>query len=67
MRIGINNRNKYKIKKDLRISKSNYGSQLDYSIESGILQKRLIYDNRKLITLIIWSKVDGIDITFDNP
>jgi hypothetical protein len=24
-------------------------------------------NNRKLTTLIIWSKVDGIDITFDNP
>ena len=48
MRIGINHRNKYVIKKDPRVLKRNYRSRPDYSIETAILQNRLIHDNRKL-------------------
>ena len=36
-----NNRN---IEKDSRLSKFNFGSRQDYSIESVLLEKRLIYD-----------------------
>ena len=48
MGIGINHRNKYAIENNPRVLKSNYGSRPDYSIETEILQKRLIYDNSKL-------------------
>ena len=33
------------IEKDERLLKANYGSQKNYSIESAILEKRLIYDS----------------------
>ena len=33
------------IEKDNRFSKANYGSRKNYSIETAILQKRLIFDN----------------------
>ena len=48
MRILVNNRNKHRIEKDLRIAKSNYRSRLRYSIDDAILEKRLIYDNSML-------------------
>ena len=49
MRILVNNRNKFKIKTDHRIAKSNYGSRLDYSIDNFILEKRLVLDNSIII------------------
>ena len=45
MRILVNNRNKYRIERDSRITKSNYESRLRYSIDDTILEKRLIHDN----------------------
>ena len=36
------------IKKDSRFSKSNYGSRKNYSIESALLEKRLILDHSLL-------------------
>ena len=50
MRISINNRNKHQIEKGPKISTNNFGSRSNYSIEMAILQKRIIYDNSKLIT-----------------
>ena len=44
MRICINNRNKYKIESNSRVSKANYLSRLNYSIETAILEKKLIYN-----------------------
>ena len=38
------------IKKDERFSKANYGSRKNFSIESAILEKRLILDNSLLTT-----------------
>ena len=39
MRILVNNRNKYRIERDSRIAKSNYGSSPRYSIDDAILEK----------------------------
>ena len=39
MRILVNNRNKHRIERDSRISKSNYGSMPRYSIDDAILEK----------------------------
>ena len=36
------------IEKDLRFSKANYGSRLNYSIETALLEKRIIFDNSML-------------------
>jgi hypothetical protein len=45
MRILINIRNKFRIEKNKRIAKGNYGSRPHYSIEDIILKKRLVYIN----------------------
>ena len=42
MRIYVNNRNKYQIENDTRVSKCNYRSRPNYSIETAILEKQLI-------------------------
>ena len=49
MRLYMNDEKEEVIETDKRISKSNYGSRKNYSIESAILEKRLIIDN-SLIT-----------------
>ena len=49
MRILINTRNKFRIKKDKRIAKSNYSSRSHYFIEDVILEKRLVCDNVLMI------------------
>ena len=36
------------IEKDPRFSKANYGSRLNYSIETALLEKRIIFDNSML-------------------
>ena len=48
MRIFLKYRIKGKIKKDLRISKANYGLRSKYSIENVILEKRIIYNHSTL-------------------
>ena len=48
MRIGLNIKNRGKIESNNRVSKSNYGSRPNYSIEMAILEKRLSHDNSKL-------------------
>ena len=45
MRITLNSPNEELIENDKRFSKANYGSRKNYSIESAILEKRLIMDN----------------------
>jgi hypothetical protein len=44
-------------------------SKLDEVLKLKRLRTKAIrpINNRKLTTLIIWSRVDGIDIIFDNP
>jgi len=49
MRICINNRIRKKIEVDPRISKANYGSRANYSIENALLKKRIIYDYSTLL------------------
>ena len=44
MRIYIGERNSRNIEDDSRLSKFNYGSRANYSIETAILEKRLMYD-----------------------
>jgi len=44
IRIFLNNRNSKNIENDTRLSKFNYGSRANYSIETAILEKRLMYD-----------------------
>ena len=48
MRICINNRIRGKIEADPRISKANYRSRANYSIENTLLEKRIIYDHSSL-------------------
>ena len=48
MKILINIRNKLSIETNKRVSKYNYGSSINYSIENAILEKRLWYDNSLL-------------------
>ena len=48
MRIYMNNRNKYQIENNLRVSKYNYRSRPNYSIKMAILEKQLIYDASSL-------------------
>ena len=48
MRIYLNDNEDELIEKDERISKSNYGSRKNYSIESAILEKRLVIDKSLL-------------------
>ena len=43
MRIFLNSDKEEIIKRDLRISKVNYGSRKNYSIETAILEKRLVF------------------------
>ena len=44
MRIYIGGRNNRNIENNKRLSKFNYGSRTNYSIETAILEKRLMYD-----------------------
>ena len=44
MRIYIGGRNNDNVEEDERLSKFNYGSRTNYSIETAILEKRLMYD-----------------------
>ena len=44
MRILINRRNEFRMKKDNRVSRSNYRLRLHYSIDNTMLGKRLVYD-----------------------
>jgi len=45
MRIYLGDEEEEMIEHDSRFSRANYGSQKNYSIESAILEKRLIFDN----------------------
>ena len=45
MRIALSSEDKELIEHDKRFSIANYGSRRNYSIESAILEKRLIIDN----------------------
>ena len=47
MLIEIRNRNSNNIETDRRISKYNFGSRRNYSIETALLEKRMIYDASK--------------------
>ena len=49
MRILVIIRNKFRIEKDNRVSKSNYKSRPHYSIENAILEKRLVCNCSLLI------------------
>ena len=64
MRIVLN-QNKYYIKKDPRVLKSSFGSRLLYSIEIVILQKRIIYNNSKLINQVIVHNITDLEICYD--
>jgi len=44
MRIYIGSRNNDKIESDERLFQFNYGTRSNYSIETAILEKRLMYD-----------------------
>ena len=48
MRIYLNGKKEEVIEKDSRISKSNYSSRKNYSIETALLEKRLVIDNNLL-------------------
>ena len=48
MRIYLNGEEKEKIEPDNYFSKANYGSRKNYSIETAILQTRLMFDHSLL-------------------
>ena len=48
MRIFLGDEGKEMIECDNRFSKANHGSRKNYSIESALLEKRLIFDNSML-------------------
>jgi len=48
MKIYLGDKNEELIERDSRFSKANYGSRKNYSIESALLEKRLIFDNSML-------------------
>ena len=50
MRIFMDGKNNELIESDPRFSKANYGSRKNYSIESALLEKRLIFDHSALET-----------------
>ena len=50
MRIALNSKGQELIENDQRFSKANFGSRKNYSINTAILQKRLILDNSLLTT-----------------
>ena len=64
MRIAFN-QNKYSIERDKRVSKNNFGSRPDYSIESAILYKRLVYDNSKLTNEVIVYNMTDLEACYD--
>ena len=45
MRIFLNDGKEERIEIDMRFSKSNYGSRKNYSIETALLEKRIVFDN----------------------
>lgn len=45
MRIFLGIRLNYDIEKDIRISKFNFSSRMQFSINKAILKKRLLYDS----------------------
>ena len=47
VRMYVGSRNDDNIKNDERLSKFNFGSRKQYSIESALLEKRLLYDTSK--------------------
>ena len=49
IRILVNERNRFKIENNIRVSKANCWSRLHYYIENIILEKRLVYDNSILL------------------
>ena len=49
MRIFVNARNKFRMKRDNQIVKSNYRLRSYYLIENAILEKQLVHDNSMLI------------------
>ena len=59
MRIYLGEEEEEIIESDTRFSKSNYGSRKNYSIESALLEKRLIFDQSLLsCKLTIYSLTD---------
>ena len=59
MRILINQRNKFKIEKDSRVTKCNYRLRPHYSIEDIILEKKITHNNSLLNrNIIIYNIID---------
>ena len=58
MRIFLKAKDEELIEKDRRFAKANYGSRKNYSIETAILEKRLIMDRSMLS-----SKITACDLT----
>ena len=65
MRICINNRIKGKIGIDPRISKANYGSRANYSIENTLLEKRIIYNYSSLIYQYTIHNITNLEACYD--
>ena len=61
----MKNRNTGKIEQDKRISKSNFGSRPKYSIETVILQKRIIYNNSKLTNKLTICNMTDLEACYD--
>ena len=53
MQLHVNDDEEEIIEQDSRFSKSNYGSRKNYSIESAILEKRLVFDSSLLTNNLI--------------
>ena len=65
MHIEIRNRNSNNIETDRRISKYNFGSRRNYSIETALLEKRMIYDASKYNEKIIIHNLMDLEAYYD--
>ena len=65
IRIFMSLRNKGQIEKDSRLSKCNYGFRKGYSIESTILEKRLIYDYRMISMQPMVHNLTNLQLCYD--
>ena len=65
IKIFISNRNMSQIEVDNQISKYNYRSRKLYSIEIGILEKRLIYDYSRMSGKITVHNLTDLKLYYD--
>ena len=65
MRIFLGDEDEEVIESDSRFSKVNYGSRKNYSIESALLEKRLIFDSSILSCKLIMYNLTDLQSCYD--